>query len=298
MWKPESLGIKILSLQQILVNLMGNAIKFTSDRGRIALDVDYRVRGSDKGHLHVSVKDSGIGIESDVLEDIFNAFTQADPGITRRYGGTGLGLSISAQLVNLMGGEISVDSKLGEGSCFKFFVSLDISQENTSSPITQSSFSADIVFPKSLSVLVVEDNLLNQKLAVRMLEKEGFRIEVVSHGKAAVRKMFDDPDYDLILMDLHMPVMGGEEAAALIRSMPSGGDIPIIALTANAMIGERERCLGLGFNGYVTKPIDKNVLLAEISSCMKTKSLVRKFLFSSCKHVANKVLVLIYPDDA
>jgi len=253
-------------LQQIIVNLVGNAIKFTPEQGAMSVKASFEYRAEAReGILNVSVLDTGIGISPNCLSDIFSVFTQADPSITRKYGGTGLGLSISAQLVKLMGGSIDVRSTLGSGSDFSFSVQL-----GACSTTHNDSEADQIHSPKpiknSLSVLVVEDNLLNQKLAVKLLEKQGYLVEVVENGQMALESLSRNSKFDIILMDIHMPVMGGEEATRRIRQMSSCSQIPIIALTANAMIGEKERLLSQGFSGYVTKPIDRVVLLKEMSS--------------------------------
>ncbi|MCB9834010.1 MAG: response regulator [Planctomycetes bacterium] len=258
-------------LRQVLLNLLGNAIKFTN-LGGVTLELS-RVGGEPgKARLRFAVHDSGIGIAPEKLEDIFNPFIQADGSTTRRFGGTGLGLAISRQLCELMGGELQVTSRPGEGSCFWFDLLLPIltdSRPLEDEPLptrTGAGSPSDTESAGALGarqrVLLVEDNVTNQKLAMRVLEHMGFRVDLAGDGQQALDRLRHDPHYDVILMDLQMPVMGGIEATQRLRAL--GVATPIIAVTANAMAGDRERCLDAGMNEYVAKPLSRDELLAKI----------------------------------
>jgi PAS domain S-box-containing protein len=244
-------------LRQILVNLIGNAIKFT-EHGGIFLEVALDSLVHEQGTLHFSVRDTGPGIPSDKQELIFNAFTQADLSTTRKFGGTGLGLTISSRLVDLMGGKIWVESKPGQGTTFHFTAQFKIghaapsaSSEKLAGPASSAGETR-----KSLRILLAEDNLINQKLAVRLLEKQGHRVTVVTDGRG-VLAILEIQTFDLLLMDLQMPGMGGSEAAERIREKEksTGLHLPIIAMTASYMREDREKCFAAGMDGYISKPI-------------------------------------------
>jgi two-component system sensor histidine kinase/response regulator len=234
-------------LQQIFFNLVGNAIKFTN-AGQIRINISVESRSENEVVLQASVSDTGIGIPSGRQGAIFDSFTQADASHTRRFGGTGLGLAITSRLVDLMGGQIRVESEEGAGSTFYFTMvcGIDVSDTQDSEPFEPSHL------PRSLKVLLAEDNRVNQLLVTRLLEKRGHTVTVVGDGAAAVRTVREQ-SYALILMDVQMPEMDGLEATGEIRNQ--GLTLPIIALTAHAMEGDRERCLGAGMDGYLTKPI-------------------------------------------
>ena len=243
-------------LQQILVNLLGNATKF-SEAGEIVL----RVRSTPTGVVEFAVTDSGIGISPEQLTRIFDAFTQADASTTRRYGGTGLGLAISARLVSMMGGKLQAQSQPGAGSTFSFAVSLPTVAAPEASPAQL------MTVPKRpLSLLVVEDNLVNRTLLERMMGKAGHRVHAVEDGSLAVAAMADH-SFDAILMDVNMPVMDGLEATRRIRALEkaSGRHTPIIALTALAIRGDAERCLEAGMDAYLAKPYRRDDLLAALA---------------------------------
>jgi signal transduction histidine kinase/CheY-like chemotaxis protein/HPt (histidine-containing phosphotransfer) domain-containing protein len=249
-------------LRQILVNLLGNAIKFTS-MGQIAVKVARKHTDSGELLLHFSVADSGIGIAADKLKSIFEAFSQEDSSTTRRFGGTGLGLTISTRLVEALGGQMWVESELGHGSVFQFTmrVEVDRSQTQVGGQSTQPQLgverSSTATHPtqRTLNVLLVEDNAINQKLAIALLERWGHHVTVAENGKLAVERVATQV-FDVVLMDMMMPVMDGLEATKLIRAMQTpGAHVPIIAMTANAMESDRERCLEAGMNDYISKPI-------------------------------------------
>jgi signal transduction histidine kinase len=248
-------------LRQILLNLVGNAIKFT-DEGAVGLRVLADVIEENASILHFIVSDSGIGIATEKFETIFDSFNQADASTTRHYGGTGLGLSISRRLARMMSGRLWVESELGVGSRFHFTVQL-ITEENSVS-VTQtlpvltrySSWSKDD-FLRSLHILLVEDNRVNQKIAIRLLEKRGHHVILAVNGKEALESLAH-ASFDLVLMDVHMPDMDGIEATTTLREKEKSTGLhqTVIAMTALATKGDRERCLAAGMDGYLSKPID------------------------------------------
>jgi PAS domain S-box-containing protein len=247
-----------LRLRQILINLVGNAIKFT-ESGQVDLLVEGQPMPGNKWNLVISVRDTGIGISPEKLAVIFDKFTQADASTTRRFGGSGLGLSISRSLAELMGGSIRAESSPGAGSCFALEIPLERADgeagQDAGLELDRSARNFEPL-PIALDVLVVEDNLINQKLAAKLIERLGCRVQVASSGASALRIMADY-SFDLIFMDCQMPEMDGFEATALIRQKEMGRRrTPIVALTANAMENDLERCLAAGMDAYLTKPID------------------------------------------
>jgi signal transduction histidine kinase/ActR/RegA family two-component response regulator len=257
---PEYLEGDITRIRQILVNLLGNAIKFT-EQGQVALQVALQSRSADQLRLHFSIRDTGIGISLDKQKLIFEAFSQADGSTTRRFGGTGLGLTICARLVDLMRGEIWVDSVPEQGSCFHFTVALGVG--SAAPPVTLRPAglqTSRLTVP--LRILLVEDNAVNQRVAQRILERARHSVVVAENGRAALRNL-EHQSFDLILMDVQMPEMDGIEATAHIRAKEerTGEHTPIIAMTAHAMEGDRERCLQAGMDGYLSKPVAASALL-------------------------------------
>ncbi|HYP05372.1 MAG TPA: ATP-binding protein [Bryobacteraceae bacterium] len=245
-----------LRLRQVLINLIGNAIKFTS-AGEVSLRVGLDAVEGGRAVLRFSVKDTGIGIAPDKRLALFQPFEQADASIARQYGGTGLGLAISARIVRLMDGKIWVDSTPGCGSTFHFTACLEISAEAPApagSIGTLEGFSEGV--QRTLRVLVAEDNAVNQKLAVAMLTHMGHQVVLASDGAEAVAK-WRTGGYDVVLMDVQMPGVDGLEATRRIRAEEGerGRHTPILAMTAHAMSGDRELCLNAGMDGYITKPI-------------------------------------------
>ena len=262
-----------LRLGQVLLNLIGNAIKFT-EKGLVVVEVSVTSVGEAGVVLEFAVRDTGIGIAADKQQTIFEAFSQADGSMSRRFGGTGLGLTICSRLVRLMGGGIRVQSRLGEGSCFRFSVPLPVAELAAAAPAQAAPPPEVAAAPGSggpLRVLLAEDNLVNRQLVVRLLEKRGHRVDTAENGREAC-EAFHRQSYDVILMDVQMPEMTGIEATAAIREAErgTGQHIPIIAMTAHAMNGDRERFLTSGMDGYISKPIlvkDLTDALEKISPC-------------------------------
>jgi signal transduction histidine kinase/DNA-binding response OmpR family regulator len=258
-------------IRQVLVNLIGNAIKFTAE-GSVSVSLDIGSESDGGLGLLFTVADSGIGIPQERQEDVFEAFTQADGSTTRKYGGTGLGLSISSQLAAKMGGEISIESPSsladpmvgGPGAIFRFSTIVQRTEVviRDGTPGRFGAVDQDQV--ARLEVLVAEDNEVNAMVVENLLTRRGHHPTIVENGKAAVERWRSER-YDIILMDLHMPEMDGYDATAAIRAIEDTSQrTPIIALTADAVDGERDRCLAAGMDGYVTKPIDTNTLFRTI----------------------------------
>jgi PAS domain S-box-containing protein len=268
---PEMLVGDPARFRQIIFNLVGNAIKFT-EHGGVTLRLERETTTADTVGLHVTVADTGIGIAPEQQQRIFEAFEQADSSTTRRYGGTGLGLPIAAKLLELMGGRLWVESTLGVGSTFHFTVQLGRSTAPVAAPPGPA---ARLTRPgsrrRSLHVLLAEDNVVNQRLAVRVLEKHGHTAVVAATGKEALAAL-ERERFDVVLMDVQMPEMDGFEATAAIREQEktSGHHIPIVAMTAHALKGDEERCLQAGMDGYAAKPIQPRTLLALIESLVES----------------------------
>jgi PAS domain S-box-containing protein len=287
---PASVVGDPVRLKQIVINLIGNAIKFT-DQGQVVLSIREESRGVDSIHMHFSVRDTGIGISADKHAAIFEAFHQADGSTTRRFGGTGLGLAISSTLVALMDGRIWVESEPGVGSAFHFTAAFKRAAEGDAVADTSrragsralivndddhdNADSHQISVPpaagpqpspvRPAAVLVAEDNVVNQRVVSGLLLRRGHRVVMVSDGQEAVaateRELFD-----IVLMDVQMPGMGGFEATAAIRAREreTGQHVRIVAMTAHAMNGDRERCLAAGMDGYLSKPIDSRLLFDSV----------------------------------
>ncbi len=250
-------------LRQVLFNLVGNAVKFT-ERGSIALRIAHRTLEDQRVELTLQVSDTGIGVPSQVLPTLFGRFTQADNSTSRRYGGSGLGLAICRELVLLMGGDIRAESTLGVGSTFTVCVPLDVAPQHADIVTTHGAPVQDGTAPR-LHILVAEDNPVNQILIQTLLEKMGHDSDVVADGRQAVDQVQAER-YDLILMDVQMPEMDGQAATRAIRALPGlVSKIPIIAVTANAMIEDRHAYMDSGMDDYVSKPIDPEQLASAIA---------------------------------
>ncbi len=248
-------------LRQILVNLLGNAMKFT-DAGEVLLRVSElkfadEAQSGDTVLLHFSVSDQGIGIPKEQQGIILEPFRQADESVTRKYGGTGLGLAICTQLVALMKGRMWLESEVGKGSTFHFTARFNRAAAKRAVAARDSGNEVFSSVSQSLRILVAEDNLVNQRLMSAILQKKGHLVSVVASGKEAV-SISAKQQFDLVLMDMQMPEMDGFEATAMIREREKGTGrrLRIIAVTASAMSGDRERCLAAGLDDYLTKPID------------------------------------------
>ncbi len=259
---PEHLVGDPHRLRQVLLNLIGNALKFT-ERGGVEIRVKPEWKTGTEVQLRFSVSDSGIGIPAAQQKVIFEAFRQADGSTTRKYGGTGLGLAICAKLAGLMGGRIWVESEPGRGSTFHFTAHFTPAAAPSAAPAELPAASRAPV--AGLRILLAEDNLVNQKVAVGLLEKMGHRVTVAANGKEALGR-FEEQPFDLILMDVQMPEMDGLEATAAIRERErsAGLHVPIVAMTAHTMKGDREKCLDAGMDGYLAKPIRSSDLVEEI----------------------------------
>ena len=271
---PARVEGDVTRLRQVLANLISNAIKFTN-QGAIGIRVaaSPRVPGDDRTTLHFEVEDSGIGIAPDKLEAVFGSFVQADASTTREYGGTGLGLAISSRLVEMMGGEIGVTSELGEGSVFRFTIRVRPVAGSTESESASAAAWISRPTPDApLRVLLAEDNVVNQKVASRLLSKLGLSSDVASDGVEAVQNV-ERQDYDVVLMDVQMPRMDGLEATRAIRAL-DGHQPYIITLTANAMDGDRERCLEAGADFYLAKPVTLQSLSSAIESARMSRQRV------------------------
>jgi len=243
-------------------------VKFT-ERGEVALEVELAEPPEGSALLHFAVRDTGIGIAPEQQAHVFESFTQADTSTTRKYGGTGLGLAICWKMVRIMGGQMWLDSEPGEGSTFHFTLRLGLAQAATRRPATIESIGG-VAPVRPLSILVAEDNAINQTLAVKLLERMGHAVTLVDNGAKAVAAASASAPFDLILMDVQMPEMGGVEATQRIREVerPLGRHTPIVAMTANAMEGDREKYLAAGMDGYVSKPIQSASLSAAIGEAL------------------------------
>ncbi|MCB0336777.1 MAG: response regulator, partial [Bdellovibrionales bacterium] len=215
-----------------------------------------------------SVVDNGVGIPQEKQAIIFDSFTQADSSTTRKFGGTGLGLAISKQLVTLMGGKLSVTSQEGVGSRFTFSVQVGLYAGAIEDGVLDAELA--LLTSSGAQVLLVEDNPVNQKLALHLLERKGYSVSVASDGQEAVDKVMEH-GFDLILMDIEMPILGGLAATQLIRTLPNGGEVPIIALTAHSENSNQKTFKEAGLNGFVTKPINPEALYFEISQLLGKK---------------------------
>jgi len=268
---PSSVMGDPLRLRQIVTNLLSNAIKFT-DQGFVAIEVKATPLAGRPGNAQVSiqVRDTGTGIDPDKLVTIFDKFTQADGSITRKYGGTGLGLAITKRLTELQGGQVTVESTPGLGSTFTISMPYEIVQEPAPSAVASAPPAAMPAGQLShpARILLVEDNLVNQKVVLAVLRKKNYRIDVAGDGREALDMMEAPEPYDLLLMDIQMPVLDGLETTRLIRKDPRWVSLPIVAMTAHAMTGDRERCLQAGMNGYISKPIQPAHLIATIAQLL------------------------------
>lgn len=266
---PKRLIGDAVRLNQILTNLLGNAIKFT-EKGRVELAVGPYSSREDGKSIRVSfvVQDSGIGIPADQLSRVFESFQQADDDISANYGGTGLGLSITKDLVEQQGGSIVLESEFGKGTLVQTILPFELDKVVETQTTNASK---QIQHFENLRILLVEDTFFNQMLAIELLKSRipGVVIEVAENGQVALEKVEADSPYDLVLMDVKMPVMDGLEATTRLRAMSKWSKLPIIALTANAVQEELDKCKAVGMDAFVTKPIDTDELFATMAKVLK-----------------------------
>lgn len=263
-----------LRFNQVFINIVGNAIKFTNPGGRILAKASLEKETETTLYVRFSVKDTGIGISPEAKTRIFNAFEQEERSTAARYGGTGLGLSISDRLVRMMGGVLSVESEVGKGSEFYFTLPLLYGVDTSHRPekseaVTQADFTGK-------RLLLAEDNELNREIAVTLLQMSGFQVETAADGVQAVSMFLEKPAgyFDAVLMDIRMPVMDGLEATKRMRAAdkPGSKTIPIIAMTANAFDEDAKKSMECGMNGHLTKPLDTRKLLDTLAACIHTES--------------------------
>ena len=274
---PDQLIGDPMRIGQVLRNLVGNAIKFTT-AGKVAVRLHGESIQGSRIRLSFSIADTGIGIPREMHQTIFEPFTQADGSTTRRYGGTGLGLSISAGLVKLMDGKIWLESEPGAGSTFHFTIELELPAEQASRDPVRPAEDQQTAPKRNMRILVAEDNSVNQRLAARLLEREGHSVTIAGSGQEAL-DLFEQRPFDLILMDVQMPGLDGLQATTRIREKErvTGGHVPIAAMTSQAFESDRLRCLASGMDAYVTKPVHVPALLKMIESvgaggnCMNTE---------------------------
>ncbi len=287
---PEHVVGDPTRLGQVLVNLLGNAIKFT-EQGGIELNISLVSETEDDADVQFEIKDTGIGIPEEKKRVIFDSFRQVDSSLTRRFGGTGLGLAISARLIEMMGSKIEVTSEEGKGSCFRFILTFPKAKDKKLEELPDFSLflthdkraqkpiePADLKSEQETSdadeirILLVEDNVINQRMAKRMVENMGYKVDIANNGQEAL-DMLQERNYDLILLDVQMPVMDGLRTAQKIRihEMNSDEHIPIIAMTAHAQKEDRDRCLEAGMDDYLSKPINMKMLEQKLKHYLKAK---------------------------
>ncbi|MDD1621661.1 MAG: ATP-binding protein, partial [Methylococcaceae bacterium] len=248
-------------LRQVLINLIGNAIKFT-DRGEVKITLNELSRNAGQVCLQFSIIDTGIGMSQAQQDKLFQAFSQGDNSVTRNYGGTGLGLIISKQLIEQMGGTIRVFSQEGVGSTFTFTVMLGIAEpEDVRQPKRrhQQFDLGKLQAIRGARVLLVEDNEINRIVALELLAEARLQVDVAENGERALEKLATNR-YDCVLMDVQMPVMDGCRATQVLRTMEGCTQVPVIAMTANAMNDDRNQCFEAGMNDFIAKPILPKIL--------------------------------------
>ncbi|NLG33250.1 MAG: response regulator, partial [Syntrophomonadaceae bacterium] len=268
---PPETPAKIITdqakLKQIIVNLLYNAVKFT-DAGKIKLTIQIQPRHYPKAELVATVSDTGIGIPADQIVTIFDPFTQIDNSNSRKYGGTGLGLHVSEKLVTLLGGEITVDSVEGAGTVFQVRLPLEIAEQNPGLDYPEAQEKAcksPLSCLQPIPILVVEDNPLNQRIISQILVKYGFEVTTVPNGLECLKILKEQKSFAIILMDMQMPIMDGYEATKKIRMDNSIKQVPIIAMTADAIFSDRNRCIAAGCTSYIAKPFKSDFLVEEIN---------------------------------
>jgi len=283
---PSVIRGDITRIRQVVYNLLSNAVKFTS-KGEVKLRVSAEETGQDRAKISFSVSDTGVGISEEAISRLFTSFEQADKSVSRKFGGTGLGLAISKKLAELMGGNISVTSTLGEGTCFTFSVEAKtiscVTWDKEKQPKPVESKTKSRSKAKKLRILAAEDNALNQKVLTAFLKPLGHELVIANDGVEALEQLATE-HYDLILMDIQMPRKDGLTTTKELRASDGpNANTPIIAMTANAMQGDREECLEIGMNDYVPKPIDARVLFTAIA-----KATAKQTCGTGCSMSKNK----------
>jgi CheY-like chemotaxis protein len=262
-------------LRQVLLNLVSNAVKFT-ERGEVCVSAD--VYAGESLSLHFAVSDSGIGIASERMHQLFDSFSQLDASMTRRYGGSGLGLAISRRLTELMGGSLWVESTLGQGSTFHFTIAtapLSVDPGNTEQRGTMPLIS-DLGASFPCQILLVEDNIVNQKVAQHLLGRMGYHADVAANGVEAIAAL-QSQRYDVLLMDLHMPEMDGLEATRIIRrQLPPDSQPVIVAMTAAALLEDQKASVEAGMDAFITKPVRLEQLVDVLRSVCRNRTYVKR----------------------
>ena len=251
-------------LKQVLLNLVSNAIKFTS-KGGVTVKVDLLKTEEKRETLQIAVQDTGIGIPKEDQDKLFQKFSQADTSTTRKYGGTGLGLAISKKIIDLMSGTIYLKSEAGKGSSFIIEIILPKAAVQVGK---KEKTKTEFPTGTNLNILLAEDNIVNQKISVKVLTKMGCKVDVAGNGREVLEKLAKAKP-DLILMDCHMPELDGYQTTIEIRKNEMYNDVPIVAMTANALLGDREKCLSIGMNDYISKPVDKKELVRVLGQYTK-----------------------------
>jgi signal transduction histidine kinase/ActR/RegA family two-component response regulator len=275
---PKRLRYDPIRVRQCIANILSNAIKFT-ENGRITIRMGAVQQAEGEWAVRVSISDTGIGMDKPTLSRLFGAFTQADASISRRFGGTGLGLAITRQLARLMGGDVSAESRLGEGSTFHFTFLAESSTEEAIAPAGEASVAPAEEIPlKPLvgaRVLLVDDNAVNRQVVKLFMAQLAPLFTEATNGEEALARLREQ-SFDMVLLDVHMPVMDGKEAIRRIRaSGQPWSDIPVIALTADAMSGDRERYLDIGMDDYISKPIDARELATKYVNLLQGRRLLK-----------------------
>ena len=272
MYDTQNVLSDSLRLSQILVNILGNALKFTPKDGTVSLTIEEEGKLGNTVTMKFTISDTGIGISNEAKKKIFAAFEQAEDNIVNEYGGTGLGLTISSDFVHLMGGKLEVESELGKGSTFFFTLPFELPTVEQEQCLSKENNEEEEEYPEydlsGIHFLMAEDNELNAEIAQTMLEMSGAKMTVASNGQEVISTFENAPEgtYQFILMDINMPVMNGYDATKKIRTLPreDAKQIPILALTANAFDEDKKEALAAGMNGHVSKPIDMNVLMKQV----------------------------------
>ncbi len=272
---PIALRGDPLRLGQVLTNLISNAIKFTAAGGEVRLDVSCVGEDEHEVELRFAVRDNGIGMSAEQQRNLYQAFSQGDLSTSRKYGGSGLGLNISMQLVRLMGGSLGVTSELGAGSEFVFTIRLERLSANTGdAAAATTTMQRDIDIDGILAgrrVLVVEDDDISREMVTEFLSMHGMKVTTANDGAEALEHIRRD-DFDVVLMDCEMPVMNGYDATRRIRERPEFAQMPILAMTGNAMARDREKVLAAGMNDHIAKPVSQDLMLRTLAYWLRDSS--------------------------